>query len=588
MSVFSHLITLLLLLAIGSLAHAQRVTELMVYHYSGQTFLAWESVGTSVKEYTVYRSRRPLRTSLALRQAEEQFVVQPGTAINRRLSSSLQRPAYFRLPGPSGTLDFSREYFVVTTTETRKYYYAITATGENGEFRQVRPGKNATASAVLERVAMPSPIHQGRFSYLSRSVDVFVHWASDRDIPGYPAMCNLPSYPFNFAVQKNGKAESHPLVVRMHGRGDHFLNHSNSLDNPQEYVLALDDELPGTVATSFWFGYDRGFDINRRGGLQPAPGTGVVDYTMRRVRWTLDWVLRKMPIDRSRVYLTGISMGGSGVAFSLFQFGDEIAAALAVIPRLEYSYNDSLETPYGRSAQRLFPALWGNADRSPRMAAGGAVYDQLSFSEKLRSSDLRNFPPLRVISGKKDSVVGWRQAVAGMREADSLKTGAEFLWDDRGHDAHGNHPWSLQKSLIDLSRYRGDRSWPAFSSVSANPNPEQISPGSWNASVTWYEPVIDESDRWSVGIRRAALEMRDNIYEAGGALTSDITPRRLQRFAIRRGLWYGWAIFTNRAEAASGRIRALRDGELTIPDVPIPALPSRLEIHSIPGPIFDR
>jgi hypothetical protein len=222
------------------------------------------------------------------------------------------------------------------------------------------------------------------------------------------------------------------------------------------------------------------------------------------------------------------------------------------------------------------------------MSDGGSVYDLLSFSTRLRSSDLRDFPPMRVISGRKDSVVGWRQALAAMSDADSLNAGVEFFWDDRGHDSHGSHPWSPQKSLIDLSRYRGNRSWPAFSHVSANPDPAQVSPGSWNAAVAWYEPVIDETDRWSVGIRRAALEMRDNLYRVNGPLTADITPRRLQRFVIKRGLWYSWSIMVGREENASGRVRALRDGELTVQALSIPTLPSRLEIRPTPGPVFDR
>ncbi|MBE0644857.1 MAG: hypothetical protein IH600_12305 [Bacteroidetes bacterium] len=588
MSVSSRVISFILLFMLATGAQAQRVRGLMVYHYSGQTFVAWQSAGSSVKQYTVYRSRSPLRTALALRQAEQRISVKPGTATNRRLSDVLQRPAYFRLPGPSGTLDFTREYVVVTSGESGKWFYAVTATGEKGEFREVRPGKNATASAVREYTTIPSPVHQGRFPHMGRSIDVFVHWVTDHDIPGYPAMSNIASQPFNFALQKNGKADKHPLIVRMHGRGDNFLNHSNSVDNPQEYVLALDDELPGTLSSTFWFGYDRGLDINRRGGLQSAPGEGVVDYTMRRVQWTIDWALRRLPIDSTRVFLSGISMGGSGVAFSLFGLGSRIAAALATIPRLDYASFDSLETPQGKSAHRVFQALWGSVDRNPRMFDGRAVYDMLNFGSRMRSVDLRNFPPLRVISGRADSVVGWKQALGSMRSADAAGAGVEFFWDDRGHDAHGEHPWTPQKNLVDFARYRGNRSWPAFSRVSTNPDPTLVSPGSWNAAVTWYEPVIDEADRWSVGLKRAALEMQDSLSVASGTLTTDVTPRRLQRFLVTRGMWFAWSLTIGKDEIASGKVRAVRDGELTVPDLPVPKLPSRLEIRSVPGPVFDR
>ncbi len=582
------LIAVLILFMLAAGAQAQRVSGLLVYHYSGQTFLSWESAGTSVRHYTIYRSRMPLRTSLALRNAEEQYAVRPGTATNHRLSEALRRPVFYRLPGPSGTLKPSREYFVVTTAEAGKWYYAVTATGLDGEFRQVRPGKNAVSSAVREHVTIPSPLHQGRFTVAGKAVDVFVHWATNRDLPRVPAMSSLPCHPFNFSVQKNGKAPKHPLFVRLHGRGDHFLNHSEGIDNPQEYVLTLDDDLPGSLTPTFWFGYDRGIDIQRHGSLRSAPGEGVIDYTMRRIAWTLDWALRKLPIDSGRVYIAGVSMGGSGAAFSLFDIGEKVAAALSVIPRLEYRFDDSTETPQGRSARRLFGALWGDPRRSPKLTDGRSVYDMLSFALRLHNSDLRRFPPLRIISGRRDDVVGWRQVLPAMREADSLNSGIAFFWDERGHSTAGHHPWSPQRSLVELSRYRSDRSWPAFSHVSANPSPDHVSPGSANTAVAWYEPIIDESDRWSVGIRRAVLEMRDSAFVVRGTLTADVTPRRLQRFTVRNGAWYAWSLMLGREELASGRVRARQDGDLTISGLRIPDRPSRLEIRAIPGPAADR
>lgn len=580
--------TLFLLLVLAGGVQAQRVRGLMVYHYSGQTFLAWESAGTAVRHYTVYRSRRPLRTALALRQAEQHYTVIPGNAVNRRLSEILRRPVFFRFPGPSGQLDHSRECYVVTTTEGGRWYYAVTASGEKGEFREIRPKRNATASAVKEYRSIPSPVHQDRVSYMGRAIDVFTHWVTDRDIPGYPAMCNVASLPFNFGVQKNGKAEKHPLILRLHGRGDHFLNQSNGVDNPQEYVLALDDVLPGSLTPTFWFGYDHGISISRRGKLQAPPGEGVVDYTRRRVRWTLEWALRKLPVDSARVFISGVSMGGSGAAFSLFSLGERIAAALITIPRLDYRVFDSTETPHGVSAQRVFQSLWGSVDQNPRMTDGREVYNVLDFASRLQGADMQTFPPLRVISGRRDSVVGWKQAFGAMQSAEAEGAGIEFLWDDRGHEARGSFSWSPQGNLFSLSRYRSDRSWPAFSRVSANPDPTEVSPGNWNAMVTWYEPVIDEADRWSTGIRRAALEMRDSLAIADGPMTADVTPRRLQRFLVTRGMWYGWTLTVGDAEIASGQVRALRDGALTIPALPVPERPSRLEIRSVPGPVLDR
>lgn len=566
-----------------------RVRGLIVYHYSGQTFLRWEAAGTGVRRYIVYRSRRPLRTALALRQAEQRYDLSPGSAVNRRLSDVLRRPVFYRLPGPRGVLDAGRECFVVTTTESGRWYYAVTAVGPDGEFRQIRPGKNAVQSGVREQVAVPTAVFQGRHVYDGKGIDVFAHWTTNRDIPGYPAMGTLPSQAHNFAVQKNGRAEIHPLTVRLHGRGDHFLNHANMNDNPQEYILALDDAIGATDTPSFWFGYDRGLDFSRRGRLpDTAPGTGVVDYTLRRLRWTIDWAVRKLPIDSNRIVLVGASMGGSGAAFAALRMGDRIAAARAVIPRLDYTAADTAETPHGRSAARLFRALWGAMGQQPRMIDGRLVYDQLDYGKQLATEDLRGSPPLRVISGRADSVVGWRQMLGVFRAADSTASGGTFFWDPRGHDSGSRHPWSPQHRGVDLARYRGNRSWPAFSRVTANDDPRRVEIGQMNATVTWYEPVIDEPARWSVGIMRATLLLRDSVRIVTGPLSADVTPRRLQRFRIVAGAAYEWTMSAGGVTIASGSQRATRDGELTLHALAIPERRARLEIRPIAGPSLNR
>lgn len=564
------------------LLHGQSVNGLTAYHYSGQTFLSWDSAGPAVVQYTVYRARKPLRTALALRQAEQQYIVSPGSAINRRLSDILKRPVTYRFPGHEGTLNALRECLVVTSTGNGKWYYAVTAGGARGEYRQLRVGANTLIPGVREHVAMPDAVHQGRFSWQQRQMDVFAHWGTDIDLPGVPAMSNRSSHAFLFALRKNGVARGHPLIVRLHGRGDHFLNSVYGAGTPRDYILALDDDLPGTVSPTFWFGYDRGIDILGRAPLSDAPGRGVVDYTMRRLRWTVDWARRKLPIDINRVYLVGASMGGSATAFSLFTFGDRIAAAMSVVPRLQYPNGD--DSPQGAASERLFRALWGDAGRRPRMSDGRPVYDVLDFARRLQWNDLRLFPPLRVISGKQDSVVGWQQVLRSMRVADSLAAGIGYFWDERGHASNGDFPWVPQQHLITLWRYRTNRSFPVFSRVSRNDDPLTTVPGGLNVAVDWFEPVRDETDTWSVGIRRAALEMRDSLFIIDGVLTADITPRRLQRFRITGGRMYRWSVSISGGEIASGSIRAQQHGQLTVPTVPIPDVPARFEIRLVSGP----
>ncbi|MDT8324235.1 MAG: hypothetical protein RRA94_08995 [Bacteroidota bacterium] len=566
--------------------HAQTVRGLVAWHYSGQTFLTWESAGDAVQHYTVYRSRRPLRTALALQQAEERFIVAPGQSYNRRLSATLGIPVYYRLPGPGGALDFTDEYFVVTGGVYGTWYYAVTVTGTKGEIRLLREGRNTVTNGVLEYLAIPSPAHQGRFQIAGGGVDIFVHWGSSRALPGMPAMSNRHMQPFLFALRKNGGARSHPLLVRLHGRTGSFLYQTLDSGNPQEYVLSLDDALPGAVKNTFWFGYDSTLVIDDS-RLRPAAITRVRPYTARRVAWTMEWALRKLPVDPTRVIVSGTSMGGSGAAFSIFNRDMPVAAALALIPRLDFRVRDLADAPRSGNAFQHFDALWGSVERRPRLDDGSPLYDRLDFALRLQRDDLRDLPHLRVISGAQDSIVGFRQTWPAMRSADRRHAGITFFWDERGHDTGDRFLWTPMENIIDLSRYRADRSWPAFSGDSEG-DPVQRRSGSRNARAAWFEPVVDLPGSWSVGLRRRPLEQRDSLSSFPMEIVVDVTPRRLQRFRVEGGTWYDAELTRAGRVVFQATVRAVRDGELTVPGVPLSPDPARLELRPSFGPVLPR
>ncbi|MCZ7556038.1 MAG: hypothetical protein M5R41_06515 [Bacteroidia bacterium] len=569
------------LLAFGMSATAQ-VTGLFVYHTAGQTFLKWKSVGPSAAHYTVYRSRKPLRTTLALSRAEQVFTIRPGQSRDRRLSAILSAPVYFRFPGPAGTLSANDECFVMTVAQSGTWYYAVTATDRKGELRQVRPGRNATASGVRERADSPRPVFQNRITRDGKAVDIFVHWVSNVDATQYPAMANVPCLPFHFALRKNGKAPQHPLLVRMHGRGDHFLTHLAGSGNPQEYILSLDDHLPGHAGSTFWFGYNLGIDIFGRMGTPPQ-GAVATDFTRRRVLWTLRWALRELPLDSTRVYLSGNSMGGSGAFFTSLAEPRLVAAAMATIPRLRFDVRDSAETPRGKWARNAFDALWGRPERQPVMFDGTRVYEALDASRQLRLLTTDALPHIRLFGGSRDSVVGWQQLASVLRTADSASSGVAAFWDERDHDSNGNYLWSPQQDAAALYRYRANRSWPAFSAVSDNSLPDDSARrGAMNVSVDWFEPVIDTREFWSVGLRRSVIELRDSLYVPTGSLTATITPRRLQRFVVRQGGWYICDVKTGGSVMYSTRVQASPSGIISVPDVPVPDQPARLELRPAP------
>jgi hypothetical protein len=298
------------------------------------------------------------------------------------------------------------------------------------------------------------------------------------------------------------------------------------------------------------------------------------------VLWTLRWALRELPIDSTRVYLSGISMGGTAAFFTALAAPQLVAAAMATIPRLRFDIRDSLETPRGRGARSAFDALWGRPEQNPVMFDGTRVYEQLDASRRLRLVNTDVLPPICIIGGSKDSVVGWRQLAMVFRTADSTSSGILAFWDERDHDSNGNHSWSPRQDVAALYRYRGDRSWPAFSSVSDNSIPEDSAfRGSMNSSVDWFEPVIDRRDLWSVGLRRAVIERRDTVYVASGPLSATITPRKLRRFAVRQNGWYTCEVKNGETVIYSSRVQASSSGIISVPNVPFPEQPVRLELR---------
>jgi len=562
-------------------AMAQRVTGLFLYHSSGQTFMSWNSAGSGITSYTVYRSRKPLRTSLALNLAEQVYTVRPGQALDKRLTAILGRPTYFVFPGPAGKLSSGKECFVITTVQAATWYYAVTATDKNGEYRQVHPGRNAVASGVQERAREPHPVHQARLNWKGRTVEVYVHWTTNSGATDYPAMSNVVSYPFHFALRKNGRAALHPLHVRLHGRGDHFLDNLDGTGNPQEYILSLDDELPGSSRSSFWFGYSLGMDIFSK-QLPSPPGAIVMDFTQRRIRWTLRWVLRTQPIDSTRVYFSGTSMGGSGALFYALSHPEDVAGVAVYVPRLRFHIRDTLEAPKGKGSMRAADALWGKPEYTPRMTDGRHVYDVLDAVQRFRDSDLRRFPHVRIIGGSRDSVVGWKQLAAVLRVSDSVRSGLTAFWDARDHDSRGEHVWDTQSDASPLFRYRTNRSWPAFSKLSISDIPsDSFVIGMLNAAADWFEPVIDIQDFWSVGIRRVSVDARDTVIVIDADLTATLTLRRLQRFRVRRGSLYRCELKDGDAILFTSIVPAARDGELSIDNLPIPERPATLEIRPV-------
>jgi len=324
-----------LFLIISVSAQAQPVTNLQTVHRRGQTFLTWDNLARTGVTYRVYCSNAPIIRASDLTAQRRLGAVGDSTSYNRRLSSILGEPNFFRIDSLAPALSFQKGLFVHTTTAAGRYYYAVTTMINAREDTTLTIGVNTLATALVENLGRPSPIWQRSVRQNARIFEVYTHWASPVGHANYPAMSSAVSVPFNFGLQRKGAAALHPLLVRFHGGEGNFLR-ATGTSNAEEWILSPDDNLPNSTGISAWYGYHETYDIFTGAGV---PTTGVVhDYTARRIVWMIDWARRALPIDTTRVYLMGGSMGGAGSVFISMIIPEKIAAIYTTVPKFDFSF----------------------------------------------------------------------------------------------------------------------------------------------------------------------------------------------------------------------------------------------------------
>ncbi len=218
---------------------ADAVTDLAAVHRDGQTFLTWTQAGAATR-YRVYRADAPI-DSASLASATRLGDAQPDSSANVRLNT-ITNPAglgtdnRFRIAANEAPLTATQGLFVATATAIRTSWYAVTEITGGVEATTIVPGENALGN--------PQPVLQRTYVSFGRTNEVYVHWASDVGRAGYPAMANVASVPFNFALNRRGASPPHPLVIRFHFKGGNFLSLPFGTQNTNEWLLMLDDWLP--------------------------------------------------------------------------------------------------------------------------------------------------------------------------------------------------------------------------------------------------------------------------------------------------------------------------------------------------------
>lgn len=579
------------LLGVALTVHAARagVTQLAATHHDGQTFLTWTAAPGTGWTHRIYSSAAPITGATGLAGATLVGTVGDSTACDRRLSRLLGVTFGYSVDSLATPLAPGDGLFVHTPVSSSARWYAVTTQAAGfAEDSTLIPGTNALATSVREVVAPPRPVYQRTLTLSAPwPVHIFTLWPPGHDTPLMRAMGNREGLAFDCAVMRTPGAPPGALFLRMHARGSSFLDGLGATGQPGEVVMSLDDPLPNGQNT-FWYGYHPGYDITA--AFNPPPTTGIVqDYTLRRVEWTLDWALRSFPVDSARVYAFGYSMGGIGSVQLALRRPHRVAAVMAVIPKFDFSFlgdPDPLSAfNAGQPLRSVVDQMWGTVASNLPTNDGPGVYDLLDGTSLAASTSLAWIPPILAFNGRHDHVVGWAEKLpfyAAMREN---HRGGTFFWDARGH-FDGVPEWTPMQIPVSLYGFRSDRSFPALSHCSLDSDPGDGTPatgdevGNINAYVQWDTTFQDTEHRWDGVIRLRSLQLLSGQLGRPDSCTVDVTPSRLQRFALEPGAPYDWSVLrlTDAAVIQSGSSFADSLGRATVHGVRVDTTGSRVTL----------
>lgn len=285
--------------------------------------------------------------------------------------------------------------------------------------------------------------------------------------------------------------------------------------------------------TDWWWGYH---NIKRSGdtykdGLTPAE---------KRVLSTIEWVVQKYNIDRNRIYLSGVSMGGSGSLGLGMCRGDIFAAINVMVP-----------AGIGHFLHRMENAA------HPKPAP---VVNFSSHTDRW-SKDQKDF----------------------MSYMDKNKYLTVYAWGPFGHtaDAHKSKSVVLEYPWLDFVK---NQAYPVFTNATTNQKypgfmnkqaPDQK--GQINAYFRWKN-ITDQAKRFEIQLRMVTKKELKKSVDTPASAIADVTLRRLQNFKVNQSAKYKWSMIQGKSILQTGEVSPDKQGLITIKGVKIQAQPALLVV----------
>jgi hypothetical protein len=213
-----------------------------------------------------------------------------------------------------------------------------------------------------------------------------------------------------------------------------------------------------------------------------------------------------------------------------------------------------------RPRVRNVPTLVPRDEKDPALMPDGSDYFQRMDTVRYVTQYRGELPFFAWTIGRHDQYAAWKDQVDLAHAMEATHRGFVFAWTALDH-ADGTRPMPMVLRYYGPNRFARDKSYPAFSNSSidgrlGNGDPaDGDKEGGLNLGFAWSDPD-DTADQWSIRIA--------NDF-ARQDMTVDVTPRRVQHFAVGAGKDIKWRSSTG----ASGTATADRDGFVTIPKLVI-------------------
>jgi pimeloyl-ACP methyl ester carboxylesterase len=372
---------------------------------------------------------------------------------------------------------------------------------------------------------------------------------------------------------------SAPLCVVLHSAnrtafdylGFQFLNRKvDSADDPSAIMTRVSDDCYVLYLNSTneeWYGWSAAEH-------DPAKYAHALTPAEKRLLDTIDWVITRYKIDRNRVYLSGVSMGGCAALALGLPHGNVFAAILVDVP----AGTEFAALRFGLPGPEASPSRSAQAKWAKRMSGFGLPDPPIVVDFFAQNDPWSKSQPLL------------------LRAAQAGRYPLVAAWGPFGHTAFstaiGKYPQDDVTLAFPWSNIRKDAAYPVFTSASSDQLPPQMGEsagfdesGQINAYFRWKN-LQDSAKKFAIQLWLAHPTVANPPHAMPETSTADITPRRLQLFRVHPGKGYRWRLLREGKSVASGTVFPDAANLLTIPRVTLNLTPAELVIEQAAGEDF--